>query len=120
MLLGCASSSSEPPPVAQPAAAEVTPGQPFELPIGATATVADTGLQVAFRAVTEDSRCPRRVNCIWAGRATVDLEVSAPNVAAETVLLSTCCAPNDQRQYVYAGQTIALVDLAPVRDRPED
>ena len=34
--------------------------------------------QVSFVAVTEDSRCPTRVQCVWAGRARVVLGPSHP------------------------------------------
>ena len=43
-------------------------------------------LPVRFAGVTEDSRCPEGVNCVWAGRAVVQLEVGdgeAPTVALE-------------------------------------
>jgi hypothetical protein len=95
-------------------------GQPFGLAIGQTATVAETGLQVGFQRVLEDSRCPTQVNCVWAGRVTVELQVQAPNEAAETVVLSTCCPAAQTSHHVYAGQSIDLVNLAPGRQRPED
>lgn len=34
------------------------------------------GIKIRFLAVTEDSRCPKGVNCVWAGVARVKLEVS--------------------------------------------
>jgi hypothetical protein len=76
-------------------------------------------LQVQFNAVTEDSRCPAQVQCIWAGRASVELELSAPNEAAETITLSTCCGPA-QTHFEYAGQAIDLQGVAPGRRQPSD
>jgi hypothetical protein len=95
-------------------------GQPFGLAIGQTAIVTETGLQVGFRRVLEDSRCPAQVNCVWAGRVTVELDVQAPNDAPETVVLSTCCPSPQTSHHVYAGQSIDLVNLTPGRQRPED
>jgi len=92
-------------------------GQPFELAPGQPVTISETGLQVQFNAVTEDSRCPAQVQCIWAGRASVELALIAPNVAPETVTLSTCCGP-DQTHYEYAGQAIDLHGVAPGPGRP--
>jgi hypothetical protein len=41
---------------------------------GETVSVKATPLKVRFVAVTEDSRCPREVTCIWAGEVKVALE----------------------------------------------
>jgi len=43
----------------------------FSLKPGETAQVADTGLKIGFDGVTADSRCPKGVQCFWAGDATV-------------------------------------------------
>ncbi|HLW31671.1 MAG TPA: hypothetical protein VKX40_05385 [Aequorivita sp.] len=40
-------------------------------------TVVLKGISIKFLEVTEDSRCPKDVTCIWAGRAIVKVEVSA-------------------------------------------
>jgi hypothetical protein len=88
-------------------------GDTFELAVGDTAMVAETGLQVTLRAVPEDSRCPAQVNCIWAGRVTVEVEVQAPDEAAETFALSTCCPASVTARHTYAGQSIDLIDVTP-------
>lgn len=54
-----------------------TPGTPFVLKMGGIADAADKSVSVAFTAVKEDSRCPKEVNCIQAGRAIVELSVMA-------------------------------------------
>jgi hypothetical protein len=45
----------------------------FQLKIGQTATLND-GFTITFESVPNDSRCPRRVECAWAGNATVVLK----------------------------------------------
>jgi hypothetical protein len=52
---------------------------------GAAVSVKDTGLLVRFVAVTEDSRCPRDVTCVWAGQLKVQLEIQQSSQAASQV-----------------------------------
>ncbi len=113
LLVSCSSTvaqSESETPADQPATVQL--GQPFELAVGGAAVIAETGLQVTLRAVPEDSRCPPDVNCIWAGRVSIELEAQAPGEAAETFTLSTCCGV-DASQRSYAGQTTQLADVAP-------
>ena len=42
-------------------------------------------MKVRFVAVTEDSRCPRDVTCIWAGEVKVQLEIQESSKAASKV-----------------------------------
>ena len=44
-------------------------------------------MKVRFVAVTEDSRCPRDVTCIWAGEVKVQLEIQQASKAASQVEL---------------------------------
>jgi hypothetical protein len=46
-----------------------------ELRVGETATLDGGALLVTLAEVTEDSRCPRNVMCVWSGRAVVTLHV---------------------------------------------
>jgi hypothetical protein len=55
--------------------AVVEPGGNVTLAPGTIASVKAAKLQVRFIAVTEDSRCPRDVACIWAGEVKVLLEI---------------------------------------------
>lgn len=48
----------------------------FSLSIGQRAFLTEENIQLRLREVTEDSRCPRGVTCIWAGRATCIIEIS--------------------------------------------
>jgi hypothetical protein len=45
----------------------------IRIPIGQTIIV--EGAEITFVEVLEDSRCPRTVECIWAGRARVKVNV---------------------------------------------
>lgn len=46
----------------------------IKIPLGETVSVGD--LNISFSEVVEDSRCPKGVQCVWAGRAKVKIEVS--------------------------------------------
>ena len=49
----------------------------FTLAPGQTATVRGTNVRLTFERVSEDSRCPTDVTCIWEGDAVVVLKVKA-------------------------------------------
>jgi len=44
--------------------------------MGQRALIAGENLGIRFEEVTEDSRCPRGVTCIWAGRVTCMVEIT--------------------------------------------
>jgi hypothetical protein len=52
-------------------------------------TVEIDGILITFEKVLEDSRCPENVQCVWAGRARVEVIVQAENedaVAKEVII----------------------------------
>jgi hypothetical protein len=51
-------------------------GTPFQLAFNETVAVAGSDISVHFLNVTEDSRCPSDVTCIWAGQVSVMLGVT--------------------------------------------
>jgi hypothetical protein len=62
--------------------------QNFVLRVGQEVLVAEQKLTVKFVSVPEDSRCPRGVNCIWAGNVRVLLHVTKAKRAPEKVELN--------------------------------
>lgn len=79
----------------------------LELPVGRSA---DNGeISVTFETVTEDSRCPTGVQCVWAGNASVRLTLESGD-EAEVVVLGSALEP---RQATFAGYTLTLRDLVP-------
>jgi hypothetical protein len=48
----------------------------FSLSVGQRASIAGENLAIRFEEVLEDSRCPRDVVCIWAGRVTCMVEIT--------------------------------------------
>jgi hypothetical protein len=53
----------------------VDPGSTVALAVGETAVVRNADVKIRFAGVTEDSRCPRDVECVWAGQVKIQLEI---------------------------------------------
>ncbi len=56
--------------------ATVALGEESVLAIGQSVRLAGEGLEIAFVAVTEDSRCARGVTCIWEGRVVAAVKIN--------------------------------------------
>ena len=68
-------------------------GDQFTLAVGQSATIADLGLWMRFIQVTQDSRCPTQVACVWAGDAAVIIEVAPLNGDSKEDTLHTTLEP---------------------------
>ena len=66
------------------------------------------GLRFRPLEVVEDSRCPARVQCVWAGRVVLHVGVGKPGGGEETRLDVTLGQPAS----VYGG-TLTLVNVDP-------
>jgi hypothetical protein len=88
----------------------VEPGASFTLAPGQTATVRGTDTRITFRRVSEDSRCPVDVTCVWEGDAKIEIVID-PNGPAGPRILSITPPNNETR----AGNLrIRFVGLSPV------
>jgi hypothetical protein len=85
----------------------VEAGTQFELKRGQQANVAGTNLRLRFDGITEDSRCPEKVQCVWAGNAAANLRIMS---AEKSVTLNTGIEP---RTTVVDAYTITLVNVKP-------
>ena len=72
LVVGCARA---------PAVPEARLGEEFLLAIGQEVHIAGEDLQISFEDVTEDSRCPLNVTCIWEGRATNQVRITYAGMA---------------------------------------
>ena len=107
---------------AQPENRVIVSDQEFKLKIGETAKAQRDGLEVEFDSVTEDSRCPRGVTCVWAGNATILLKVKTGDGPPVTVELNTNINPKSSR---YSEYELRLKELKPypeadVKIKPSD
>lgn len=75
----------------------------------------DYQMNVTFKGISEDSRCPKDVNCIWAGVAVAQIEVMG--TATRPMTLEIATIDNKARNYsasaVFNGYTISLADVQP-------
>jgi hypothetical protein len=82
----------------------------FELSVGQSAKVDGTALTIAFNGVTEESRCPVGVQCVWAGNAAVALSLTDGSGAKTEASVSTTLTPHSAR---VSGYEISLVGVNP-------
>lgn len=75
-------------------------------------------MNVTFKRISEDSRCPKGVNCIWAGVAVAQIEVMG--TATRPVTLSLATVDNKGRNYHqssdFNGYRITLTEVNPYPD----
>ena len=84
-------------------------GQPFDVKAAAAVTV--QGLRITFEGVSEDSRCPRGVQCVWAGDAAATFTLVKPPAAAEQRTLHT--SGRFAQQADYDSFVVRLEDVKP-------
>jgi hypothetical protein len=109
VFAGCATDSAGNP-------GDMTPTSPavhtIVLARGQQAVIADESLTVELIEIN-DSRCPVKVTCVWAGHAAVTLQVSKPGSPAGRVVIgseapSSMKLPSDAN---YGGFLFHLVEL---------
>lgn len=91
-------------------AKEIPLDQEFELKVGQEAIIKGEQLKAKFISVLEDSRCPKGVTCIQAGRGRVALQLTPRNKKSETVELSTA---STEQEINFNGYQVKLVSLNP-------
>jgi hypothetical protein len=83
----------------------------FELAVGEEARIEALGLRVRFESVTNDSRCPIDVVCVWEGDATLVLELEqggAPKQQHEAHTSRRGGGP-----LTFAGHELRVIGLVP-------
>jgi hypothetical protein len=91
-------------------------GKEFTLTIGHGTSISSDKLSVKFLDVTEDSRCPKGVTCIWAGQVSCMLEVTI-NGNIDQVKLTETGGSTTTSQSV-SGYSFAFnVEPYPVADK---
>lgn len=84
--------------------------QEIVLKVDERVIVSGTELAIEFTSVTEDSRCPIDVVCIWAGNGEIELILHTPGSPVTVAKLNTFQEP---REISYSGYQIKLKDLKP-------
>lgn len=93
------------------------PGSEFALPLGRTAALNGSGTRITFRKVSDDSRCPVDVQCVWAGDAKIELAISRDGSADDVRILSLT-PPNNET--TSGDIRIRFIGLAPAPRSTED
>ena len=83
----------------------------LELSVGDTVPVPDTQASVTFVRVVEDSRCPKGVQCVWEGDATIEVRVTSGGSEPESVQLHL--NPRSAGDVVAKGLHLTLQRLDP-------
>ena len=96
-----------------PATTEVAVDNEFELAPGQAAAFAALGLTVRFYSVTNDSRCPRDVQCVWAGNAKVLVTLKRTGGVAYQSALNSFTDPKSVKD---GNETLTLVSVLPETD----
>lgn len=87
--------------------------KPIDLAVGRAATFQEGDLDLYFRRVVTDSRCPRDVQCITAGEAFVALECRSPTTPPESFEVRLQGGEDSINGTTYNGYSIRLVELKP-------
>ncbi len=88
-----------------------TPKIAVKVPKGETVVL--KGISIKFMDVVEDSRCPEGVNCIWAGRAIVKVEVTANGKSEEKLLIFGEVRPEEEKNTnLYSSPNFAINGLS--------
>ncbi|KMQ70002.1 hypothetical protein ACM39_00265 [Chryseobacterium sp. FH2] len=78
-------------------------------------------MNLTFKGISEDSRCPTDVNCVWAGVAVANVEVMG--LATRPAMLNLATTDNAGRNYFktaeFNGYTISLVEVTPYPNSKE-
>jgi hypothetical protein len=89
--------------------AVIMPPAEVTLPLGATRAVGDVA--ISFVKVSEDSRCPVNVQCVWAGNAAVELSLASGSRPVVSRVLNSGIEPKTVDEF---GLRITLKELSPV------
>ena len=94
-----------------PSEDKVPLGREFTLAVGQSAVV-EGDVRLTLKSVTDDSRCPVDVSCVWEGDAKVAVEVITPTPRAEHELHTT---GRESHEAKHGDYRITLVKLEPAR-----
>ncbi len=93
------------------------PGEEFTLRQDESVYLEAVDAFVLFLGVAEDSRCPARAECVWAGDAAVVLERSSPSRSAALDTLHTNLEAG-RTAVILGSWELALVRLDPYPEVP--
>jgi hypothetical protein len=94
-------------------------GEHFYLVVGQTAVVSLEKLTITLKAITEDSRCPKNVQCFHAGWVTVEVSVQKDGESIGDFELTLGAALESQSpEASFEGLVIRLLEVNPYPQDP--
>jgi len=94
-------------------------GKHFYLVVGQTAVVSPEQLAITLKAITEDSRCPKNVQCFHAGWVTVEVSVQKDGESIGDFELTLGAALESQSpEASFEGLVIRLLEVNPYPQDP--
>ena len=105
VIAGCAKSN--------PNEIQVTANTNFDLGVGKTAIVKGENISIRFDSVTEDSRCPTGVTCIWAGQAKCNMSVTVKGVTTPVVLTQSGGSEGNMQDFAGKYQVSFILNPYP-------
>ena len=119
VVLGVALAVGCSPGQARPDTAAAQLGHEFVLGGGQDAVVEGTGLRLKFDRVLDDSRCPKRVSCVWTGAARIAVIATPDGQQPTTLEFDTNPAPGQTHMIEkVGGYTVELRSLDPYPETP--
>lgn len=85
----------------------------FELKFGETFSIESEGLKIQFNKVTEDSRCPTNVQCVWAGQVEILLLITKNKLSRGYHALSIGAGSGDSALKVIDEYSVKLIRVEP-------
>ena len=86
---------------------------PFQLEINQIASIDSNDIRIKFLNITEDSRCPSDVVCVWEGQATVVVNIVKNNQNLGDFSLTNRAAHEDLAMKNFDGYSIKLMKVDP-------
>lgn len=94
------------------AANMVSLNQQITVKVGQEVSIPEEGLTLALQSVSEDSRCPEDVVCIWEGNAKVSINITKTGQPSTIIELNTSPAVGPAEE-TFQTYTVKLTSLAP-------
>ena len=82
-------------------------GSEFTLSVGQSARIASESMDIKFTDVTEDSRCPKNVQCIWAGQVGCAIEITKENTK-NPITLTDSAGTGSSAGYIFQDYKIVF------------
>lgn len=85
-------------------------GSEFDIGVNHKVVARGGKLEVIFVSVSEDSRCPEGVECVWSGNAKIKIKLNKSKIKPATIELNTDAG---SKSASYLNFEVRLISLTP-------